>query len=222
MSRLSSLVRITLALMLLIGLGVATDARAEGGTLYEVTVTNLTQGQILSPPIVVSHRNAFRVFRSGEPASAELAAVAEDADSAALLALLGTEPQVFDVDIAGDVVMPGGSQTVEIELSPGFNVLTALGMLVTTNDSFFSATSRIMGASTTLNAPAYDAGSEANTQDCDHIPGPPCDNPFVRVTDGAEGFVYISSGIRAAGDLDVATDDWRNPVARISVRRIAQ
>lgn len=148
--------------------------------------------------------------------------LAEDADSAALLALLGAEPEVNDVAIAGDVVLPGGSQTVQVEFVPGANVLTTLGMLVTTNDSFFSATGRVAGRSVTFNAPAYDAGSEANTQECDHIPGPPCDNPFVRVTDGAEGFIYISSGVRAAGDLDVALHDWRNPVARISVTRVVE
>jgi len=222
MSRLATTTRFVLIFVLMVAIAPFVSAQEGGGTLYDVTVTNLTQGQILSPPIVVSHRNTFRVFNAGEAASAELAALAEDADSAALLALLGAEPEVNDVNIAGDVVMPGGSQTVQIEFVPGANVLTTLGMLITTNDAFFSATGRVSGRGVTFNAPAYDAGSEANTQECAHIPGPPCGNPFVRVTDGAEGFVFISSGVRAAGDLDVALHDWLNPVARITVTRVVE
>jgi len=108
---------------------------------------------------------------------------------------------------------------VTIELGGGARSLTVLGMLVTTNDSFFSGTERIGPFMTSFDAPAYDAGSEANTQLCDHIPGPPCGSPYVRVTEGAEGFISISSGIRDAGDLDVALHDWRNPTARIVVTR---
>ncbi|UCF66892.1 MAG: spondin domain-containing protein, partial [Acidobacteriota bacterium] len=103
-------------------------------------------------------------------------------------------------------------------------------MLVTTNDAFFAGTvpelqrAVLVGSRSPLmasaEAPAYDAGSERNTENCDHIPGPPCMSPFQRVTDGAEGYVYVHAGVHGSGDLDAAMRDWRNPVARISVRRI--
>jgi len=67
---------------------------------------------------------------------------------------------------------------------------------------------------------AYDAGSEANTESCEHIPGPPCMNPEMRVTDGAEGFVYIHPGISGEGDLTESGYDWRNPVARFVIERL--
>ena len=67
-------------------------------------------------------------------------------------------------------------------------------------------------------ANAYDAGSEANSEDCGFIPGPPCGNGESRAPGGAEGFVHIHSGIHGSGDLDPAEYDWRNPVARITMR----
>jgi hypothetical protein len=68
-------------------------------------------------------------------------------------------------------------------------------------------------------APAWDAGTEANTEDCHFIPGPPCGNRFVRDPDGAEGIVRIHSGIHGTGDLNPAMLDWRNPVAMVSIAR---
>ncbi len=195
-----------------------TPAAAQGNA-YEVTITNLTPGQIMSPPIVVSHRRNFRVFETGEAASPELAAVAEDADSAGLIALLGTEPRVGSVEIGSDVILPGQSQTVTISLAGGFKNVTVLGMLVTTNDAFYAAGGQVVRSGDTFIGPAYDAGSEANTQRCAHIPGPPCGNPGVRVTNGAEGFIHVSPGVRRAGNLSERTHDWRNPTVRVTVAR---
>ena len=96
--------------------------------------------------------------------------------------------------------------------------LSALGMLVTTNDTFFGLDSvRVRGGWATFYAPAYDAGSENNTQRCAHIPGPPCGNPFVRVTGGAEGFVHISPGIVRKGQLTPRLHGWDNPVVKVVV-----
>ena len=41
---------------------------------YEVTITNLTRGQIFSPPIVIAHDSKHSLFTLGDPASDELAA----------------------------------------------------------------------------------------------------------------------------------------------------
>ena len=186
---------------------------------YEVTITNLTQGQIFAPPIVYSHHSSFDLFTPGEPAIDELAGVAEDAQNDPLVALLTAEPRVDDVAVGGGVVMPGESTSVVVAARGGARNITALGMLVTTNDAFFAAEKRAPGGSTSTYALAWDAGSEANTQNCAHIPGPPCNNGGVRVTNGAEGYVYVHSGIQARGSLDPAVHDWRNPVAKITIRR---
>lgn len=193
------------------------DNRAQQA--YDVTITNLTGGQILSPPIVYSHRGQYRLFTPGEAAIPELASVAEDAASDDLLALLGTESMVADVSIGDNVVMPGESMTVRVSVPWGFRKVSTVGMLVTSNDAFYATTTWVPFPGSDDYALAWDAGSEANTQDCEHIPGPPCGNGGVRVEDGAEGFIYVHTGIQARGDLDPSVHDWRSPVAKVHIRR---
>lgn len=205
------------ALMSLLALPAVASAQT-----YEVTITNLTKGQIFSPPIVYTHRSSFDLFTPGEEAIPELAGVAEDAANDPLVALLSAEPKVADVAVGGGLVMPGESTTVEVKASGRARNITALGMLVTTNDAFFAAEKRVPSFSNSMYATAWDAGSEANTQSCDHIPGPPCGNGGVRVTDGAEGYVYVHAGIQDRGDLMAQYHDWRNPVAKIVVRHVTK
>ncbi|MHB1051505.1 MAG: hypothetical protein ACYCZT_00340 [Thiobacillus sp.] len=66
----------------------------------------------------------------------------------------------------------------------------------------------------------HDAGSEPNDELCDNIPGPPCGGQDVSPDAGGEGFVYIHAGIHGIGSLEPSEYDWRNPVARITVRQI--
>ena len=95
-------------------------------------------------------------------------------------------------------------------------------MLGSTNDAFYGLDSEKLTFSTptVLYVSAYDAGSERNTEDCDHVPGPPCSAMGVRVTEGAEGFITVHNGIHGFADLPPVTHDWNNPVARITIERI--
>jgi len=203
-----------LLLTLILGLG-ATASVAEASS-FDVTVTNLSN-QIFSPPIVVTHQASVSVFKAGEVASDELAALAEDADAAGLIALLGTVSGVRDVGVGDDVILPGQSMTVRVDAGGSHRTFTVLGMLVTTNDTFYSARKAVRKSATFTGA-AYDAGSEANTLSCAHIPGPPCGNGGVRVTAGAEGLIKISEGINRGS---LRPFDWRNPVVKIRVQRAA-
>ena len=189
---------------------------------YEVTITNLTKGQIFAPPVVYTHRSSFDLFTPGEAAIPELAGLAEDAANDPLVALLSAESKVADVAVGGGVVLPGESTTVRVRAWGRARNITALGMLVTTNDAFFAAEKRVPAFSNSMYATAWDAGSEANTQDCAHIPGPPCGNGGVRVEDGAEGYVYVHAGIQDRGSLSPEDHDWRNPVAKIVVRHVTK
>ena len=202
------------ALLTLLALPAAASAQT-----YEVTITNLTQGQIFAPPVVYSHRSSFDLFTPGEPAIPELAGLAEDAANDPLIALLSAEPKVAGVAVGGGVVLPGESTTIRVKAWGRARNITALGMLVTTNDAFVAAEKRVPAFSNSTYATAWDAGSEANTQDCNHIPGPPCGNGGVRVEDGAEGSVYVHAGIQDRGSLSPEEHDWRNPVAKIVIRR---
>ncbi len=83
-----------MGLIVLFSLGTTTPAFAQ--TTYEVTIQNLTQNQVITPPVVVSHSGAMSLFTVGQPVIPELATLAEEGDPGDLLALLPTLPAVFD------------------------------------------------------------------------------------------------------------------------------
>jgi hypothetical protein len=197
------------------------DVELPASQTYLVTVTNLTRGQVLSPPVAISHNDSFRLFNPGEAASPELAMLAEDAVSDPLLALLGTLPEVLDAQVADGPIPPGESRTVEVHVQGTFKSVTVAGMLVTTNDAFFAARASTLpaGEPTSVRAIAWDAGSEANSESCDHIPGPPCGNPLVPAPGPAEGYVHVHAGIHGTGSLMPAMHDWNNPTAAITIER---
>jgi hypothetical protein len=189
---------------------------------YKVTITNITLGQIISPPILISHNRNFQLFKLGEPAPPGLDILAEDGDTGPLETYLAGLDSVYDYSVAGGGIMPGQSVTIEIKTKWGFRYLSAAGMLIITNDAFFAMRSvyaRSWG-NTVVDARAYDSGSEVNSEDCTFIPGPPCGNGGVRDTGGAEGYVYVHSGIHGIGNLEPAEFDWNNPVATITVQRV--
>jgi hypothetical protein len=194
----------------------------EGRTL-QVAITNVTRGQVVSPPLLVTHRPGLSLFEPGAPAGEALAALAEDGSAALLAAVLEGDPAVFDVVTGEAPIPPGETLVLEIRYRGRYNRLSAAGMLVSTNDAFFAleAAPIPFGAWGSFPADAYDAGSEANNEDCGFIPGPPCGNPGVRETDGAEGFVHVHGGVHGIGDLPAEDFDWRNPVVEIRILRPA-
>ena len=117
---------------------------------------------------------------------------------------------------------PGESVTQMVETEGQYNHLTMASMLIPSNDVFI-ALNGIAGprgnSVLTLDLPAYDAGTEINDELCASLPGPTCDEDPGPPSDG-EGAVYISSGIRGVGDLVANDFDWRNPVARVVIRRV--
>jgi hypothetical protein len=205
------------ALVFVTGLSYA----GEGGH-YKVVITNLTRGQIISPPVIISHNRDFRLFTPGEPASPELVALAEDGITNDLADELSTRATVFDYTVASDPLMPGSSASFEIRIRGRFRFFSAAGMLVTTNDAFFAVRGvRVpRTGEIRLYANAYDAGSEGNSESCTFIPGPPCLSAGARDTQDAEGTVHIHAGIHGIGDLDPAAHDWRNPVVGISIQKM--
>ena len=202
------------------------DRYGRSGYSVVVTITNLTKGQIISPPVVVSHRPGFKLFEPGQPARGELAALAEDGMTGPLTEFLDDAHEVISYAVAGGGIMPGQFALVELDVTRSGSEISLAGMLVSSNDAFVALNGEPLPSylrsrrfTHTLYAPAYDAGSEVNTESCDHIPGPPCGNPEMRVTEGAEGYVYPHSGIHGIADLDPSMWDWNNPVALITIER---
>ncbi len=209
----------------LIALGVVGVSLLLTGTVsaqetYRIRLTNLTRGQIMSPAVIAAHSSQIRMFRVGRQASPALAALAEDADTSALTAALDAAgADVTDYVVGDGVLMPGETKTYEITIAAG-DYLSLASMLVTSNDAFAGVDSYdlsgLMGRKS-FTVPAYDSGSENNSENCAYIPGPPCGNGGARDTKGREGFVHIHAGIRGDGDISKTNYDWRNPVMRVEL-----
>jgi hypothetical protein len=193
------------------------------GQKYEVTLTNVTRGQLITPPIIISHSGEFQLFDLGSPAQSELVELAEEGATTPLLDHVATLPSVWDSATATAPLFPGESTTLEIYLHGRFNLISAAGMLADTNDAFFSVRGvkpRRTKRELVAFGDAYDAGSEGNSELCEHIPGPTCGSPGVRNTDDAEGFVHVHAGIHGIGDLAPYVHDWHNPVVEVIIRRV--
>jgi hypothetical protein len=215
----SRIMKRALILTLFAGAIALAAAPATAQNTATVYITNLSR-QIISPPVVASHTWKVAAFVPGQPASPELAALAEDGDYSGLVDLLSGHDEVLDVAAAGGPILPGETAALRLQFRGKFNRLTAVGMLVTTNDAFFGLNDFFIDPSQKVmrsTAPAWDAGSEANNESCDFIPGPPCGNPLVRDTDDAEGFVSVHSGIHGIDDLLPNEWAWQNPVVEITV-----
>jgi Spondin_N len=213
--------------MIAVGQPVAGDDD-DPGRQYAVTVTNLTRGQTFTPVLVATHKAGPRLFELGQPASPELATLAEEGDTMPLAAALAAMAEVKDVVSSGALLPPGESVTIMVSTQGAFDHLSVAAMLIPTNDGFFALNGiegprgRVM---MTLFSPAYDAGSERNDELCASIPGPffaECGGQGGggMPAGGEEGYVHIHGGIHGIGNFLAAVRDWRNPVAQITVQRV--
>jgi Spondin_N len=220
-----------LVLMLLAAATLAVPAAAWSGNdddpsgqrSWRVTVTNLTPAgsQPLSPPLFVVHSSQADIWSVGQIATHPVAAIAEDANNAPAESALDDLPGVGDTFTGpGGPIPPGASRTYMVETRGHFNRLSVVTMLVNTNDGFTGVDSlRLRGHGTTVTANAYDAGSEANNEDADFIPGPCCGNAFVRDPEGE--LIRMHGGITGVGDLDPDVYDWPGAAARFRIERAA-
>ena len=198
---------------------------------FEVTVTNATLAQPLSPVALVVADSSLSIFELSEPSSVELEYIAEAGDNSFLLDSLQDESVLVASSGAG-IVAPGMSETLmfsvaEDELDEAY--LSAVTMLVNTNDAITGVRGVKLadieaGASWTTASIAYDAGTEANSEMAGTIPGP---------ADGGEGFnavrddtnrISVHSGVITSADGysdSVLTQAHRfdNPVMTVTISR---
>jgi hypothetical protein len=215
----------------LIGTAIAGGDAHPRAKVYRVTITNVTKGQVFSPPVLATHRGSVSIFTLGNPASDELALVAEAGDGSDLVALLDSLPQVLQAKATTMPIPPGASLSYVIRGKGSFDRLSIVGMLVNTNDAFVAIDSMRLphrrGHGRRSPALAYDAGSEGNNEECAFVPGPACPAGSGNARDiaGAEGFVHVHNGVHGIvdghpSDLEPSAYDWRNPVAHVTVKRI--
>src|SRR5262249_2496327 len=132
---------------------------------YEVTITNLTRGQQFTPFLVATHGAGVKLFELGKPASAELAALAEEGNPAPLAAARSALAGTGQVVTGNGLTNPGASVKLVIEGGGGFGFLSVAAMLIPTNDGFVALDSVPLPRdhqALAVTAPAYDAGSERN------------------------------------------------------------
>ena len=200
-----------------------------GGTAaaatWQVEITNVTPGQIFTPLLVATHSGNIDLFEVGEAASANIERIAEGGDiGPAKMALESAPYGVGDIQTHDALLMPGESVTLTLRGRPGQR-LSLASMLIHTNDTFVGVDSVFLPVrgGMTIEALAYDAGTEFNDQDCANIPGPDCGGaPFSPAADTDEKFIHVGNGFHTLGEgtLAPAAYDWNNPVAIINVQRV--
>jgi hypothetical protein len=225
-----------------VALAVAPVAEAKPANTFEVTFTDLTSGQPLTPAVAATHRGKNEVFRVGDVASFGLKEIAENGNNAPLLAQLGSDRDVSDVvEAPGGPLVPAGragsamfddTTTFTITADRGARRLSLASMLGCTNDGFTGVNSLSLptrvGHSVTVETLGYDAGTEANTEDFADIV-PPCQDligvtgePGTGESDPAlaqNDVIRHHTGITGRRDLVPAIHGWdvNAPVARIMV-----
>ena len=154
---------------------------------FDVTVTNLTNAQPLSPVAVIAHQSGYSVFTIGSAATVGLEEMAEGGDNTAMLAEADADAAVLDSVSGAAPVGPAASETVTIDVLesdlPGLTISVST-MLVNTNDAISGisgadVSSMAVGDVQMARGIVYDAGTEANSELATDIPGP---------AGGGEGF----------------------------------
>jgi hypothetical protein len=200
----------------------AANSWAGGLVKYKITITNLTPGQPLAPVLAASHRPGISFFKVGEAPSDELAMLAEAGDGNPMAAKLLGMHGVTDAQVSTmGLTFPGTSTTMMITAKREKDHVSVGAMLGATNDAFFAIKDVPLPKghrTVTYMADAYDAGSETNDELKSTVAG--LGGEGYSPMDDGEGFVHIHSGIHGIGDADPAVLDWRNPVAKIVIKRM--
>ena len=113
---------------------------------YDITLTNLSDGQPFSPPVAATHAPRFVLQGLGSPAGAAIELIAENGDQSDAYAWLSGRKRVTDVvDIGRPLTRAGtvvgdftDSATFTITARPG-DQLSLAGMLICTNDGLVLA-----------------------------------------------------------------------------------
>jgi hypothetical protein len=229
-----------------VALVAAPAAEADRANTFEVTITNLTSGQPLTPPVVATHRGRNELFRVGSKASFEIKEVAENGNNGPVLADLGGDRDVFEaLEAPGGPLVPAGkpgsamfddSTSFTITADRGARRISFASMLICTNDGFTGVNSLRLpgrvGESVTAGTMGYDAGTEANTEDfADMVP--PCQG-LIGVSSGEPGtgtsdpalaqndVIRHHSGVTGRRDLVPAVHGWdvNAPVAQVTVKAV--
>lgn len=227
------------ALFTVVGITGVPESSAAQAKTYEVTVTNLTAGQPITPPLLVTHTAEAGIFSVGQMASPELRQLAENGNLEPLVMMLEQHNGVSDFVHGAAPLVPANdpgntdlshSETFVVSSAGNTNYLSFASMLVCTNDGFAGIDSvRLPINQKTVYAMGYDARTEMNTENFADLV-PPCqaaigissDDAGTDVTNPAiaeDGIVIPHPGIVGDEDLLKNVHAWGNPVVKIDIVR---
>ncbi len=217
-------------------------ATSVSATDFNVRIVNLTNGIYFTPFLVAAHPAGENLFVTGQPASANLQAMAEGGDIAGLVADMTALGATISENPAMGVLAPASSTNVDLNTDNTSNTqLSIVAMLLPTNDAFAGLNAITIPETPgtyTFNVPAYDAGTEANDEllvgmagGAPGVAGMPADpgglagsggsgaatadaNPNVHIHRNTLGDLDIAAG---SSDLDSRVHRWLNPVIRVIV-----
>ena len=204
---------------------------------FDVSVTNLTLAQPLSPPAILLHTVEYSAFTDGETASVPLEILAEGGDRTDLVNEAQASGALLDSYEDANPIAPlsqGPTETLEISTDQAGDLrLTTVTMLVHTNDAFtgvnaVNVTGMAVGETRVFNGPTWDAGSEANSENAATMPGPDFGGVgFEAARDDIIDRVRFHQGVVTSaslesGDPNSALEDrhrFDNPSSRIVITR---
>ena len=232
------------ALVAILAVGVLgiPESSAAKTQMYEVTVTNITSGQPITPPLLVTHSKDVSLFSVGDEASDELQQLAENGNASLLVEKLEGKSGVVDI-VKGSVghLVPANdpgntdlnySETFTISAEGNMRYLSFASMLVCTNDGIAGIDSVKLPfyKEKTVYAKAYDVRTEMNTEDFADLV-PPCaaesgvssndngtgaTNPAI----AEDGIIIPHPGIFGDDDLSQRAHGWDGPVVKIDIVRL--
>jgi hypothetical protein len=207
---------------------------------FDVQITNLTNSIYFTPFLVAAHPAGNNLFTSGQPASANLQAMAEGGDTMGLMAdVTGLGATIVD-NPAGGLLGPAASTSFNMNTDGTSNDrLSVVAMLLPTNDAFAGLNAIEIPATPgtySFDVPAYDAGTEANDElvtggGMPGVAGIPGDPSMLTGSNGtgaagadANSNVHIHRGalgdtdaMGGNSDLDSRVHRWLNPVIRVTI-----
>lgn len=229
--------RLTAAMLVMASLFGAQTASAVD---FNVRIINLSNGIYYTPFLVAAHPAGTSIFTVGQPASANLQAMAEGGDISGLVTDLQGLGATIVENPAGGLLAPASETSVDLNTDGTSNEhLTIVAMLLPTNDAFAGLNAVQIPTEPgtyVYDVPAYDAGTEANDElltggGAPGAAGVPADpgmlagtggtgaaaadaNPNVHIHRGTLGDLDAAGGV---SDLDSSVHRWLNPVIRVVV-----
>jgi Spondin_N len=196
---------------------------------YDITVTNITNNQPLTPVAFVMHKSGYNAWSLGFSATVGLEELAESGSPTAFIAEATANADVLAATSLSAPMGPGGNETVSVTVNSNSSLMLSVAtMLANTNDAFSGVTSWDVsgletGDSMTVLAKVFDAGTEINDEA--NIPGPAAGGEgFNTARDSLVEKVVIHPGVVTSDD-GLATSElneshrWQTYAAKISITK---